>query len=210
MTDRETDTENAENKWSAAHSKTARGDLSGHWSTPSAVMAEVSDVLRARGIAAPFAVDVAADPGSAVAPDWFGPLHIDRQRRDALAVPIEQWASPKGPSWLNPPYDKISSFLARCAEYGQIKGLRYPLLVLTFARIDTAWFHEYAAQNATAFWARRGRISFVDPTVGAGPKSRRNTAPTPSLLMAFGPLGPIKGPEYGRWRSIGSRPEGRG
>lgn len=166
-------------RWGAAHARSARGKLSGHWSTPRDVLAEVREVLIAHGAYGPgFAVDVAADPGSRVAEQWFGQFHMDARRRDALAAHYLDWASPDGPSWLNAPYNRIGDFAAKAAQY---RNERWPLAFLSFARTDTNWFHKSVVGGNATVWVRKGRIAFVDPTTG----KKGQVAPAPSLLALF-------------------------
>jgi hypothetical protein len=195
--------EKARNKerWGAAHSKAARGELSGHWATPTSVLEEAKEILRNSGLPDHFALDVAASPISAVAKDWFGPYNPDDARKDALAVP--NW-TPRGPGsvWLNPPYSDVGKFAARAAEHEGLLGTRdvaspHPLLFLAFARTDTRWFHRYIIERADQVWLRESRIKFIDPLTGLATQS----APAPSFLALFGTAGsrPMMG-RIGRWK----------
>ena len=76
--------------------------------------------------------------------------------------------------WCNPPYDNVSAWMARMREHQN--GI-----ALTFARTDTAMFHEYVFGHATAILFLRGRLSFhhVDGTKGG-------TAGAASVLIAYG------------------------
>lgn len=182
-------------RWSAAHSRGARGALSGHWATAPYVLDEVRDILRLHGLPDTFGLDVAASPGSAVAPAYFGPFNFDAQRRNALVQ--ESWEPPIGTaSWLNPPYSEIKAFAERCAKY---KG-KAPLLFLSFARTDTAWFHDNIVKHATATWLRKGRIKFIDPLTG----KVAQVAPAPSLLAMFGDvdLGAEGVRSCGKWQAV--------
>lgn len=51
------------------------------------------------------------------------------------------------------------------------------MCVLTFARTDTLWFQEYGQQADYVLFVK-GRLKFGDG---------KNSAPAPSILMAFGP-----------------------
>lgn len=178
-------------KWASALSRGARGKLSGHWSTPRSVLDEVAEVARLSGLGLGVGLDIAADPGSAVADSWFGPFHMDPRRRDALA-PEVSWriqVDARRPglllpsyAWLNSPYDNISAFMVKAAtEYP--KNYSGSLLSLSFARIDTKWFHRALdSDTVSSIWARKGRVAFVDPTTG----KKGMTAPAPSMLMTFG------------------------
>lgn len=77
--------------------------------------------------------------------------------------------------FCNPPYgSKTGAWLARCAEYGNA-------LALTFARTETAVFHEHVWPKATSLFFIRGRLSFfhVDGRPGG-------TSGAPSVLIAYG------------------------
>lgn len=82
----------------------------------------------------------------------------------------------KGRVWMNPPYGgAIGTWMGRLAEHGD--GI-----ALTFARTDTAWFHEYVWQRATGLFFFKGRLFFhhVDGSqaeTGAG---------APSVAIAYG------------------------
>lgn len=164
-------------RWGAALSKNARGKLSGHWSTIPKVLGEAQAILKVLGIPDRFVIDVAADPGSAVAPEWFGPFHMDGKRRDALAPGCGPWTRRDYASWLNAPYSEISAFTEKCAELDDGH-----LLNLAFARTDTKWFHDYVVPHARAVWIRKGRIPFIDPLTGKPGAS----APAPSMLTLWG------------------------
>lgn len=77
--------------------------------------------------------------------------------------------------WCNPPYNDIKAWMARMVEHNN--GI-----ALTFARTDTAYWHEYVFPKASALFFLRGRLSFhhVDGTTGG-------TAGAASVLIAYGP-----------------------
>lgn len=161
-------------KWGAAHSKKARGELSGHWMTPRETLDHAATILDRLKLPA-LSLDVAASPGSTVCPDWFGPFHFERTKRDALD-PALTWTA-EGSAWCNPPYDQIRKFADRCAL------APIPTFLLSYARTDTAWFHDVAVRHSALGWFRKGRITFVDPVTGR-PGS---VAPAPSALFLFHP-----------------------
>lgn len=179
-------------KWGAAHSKAARGKLSGHWSTSKETLDESKEILRLLGLPTEYVLDIAADPGSAVAPDWYGSFNLDAKRRDALDPNVSWVPTRPGSAWLNGPYGIIAAFMKRAAGYtGKIPDHPMfvvrderprPLMSLTFARTDTQWFHKSVVPAATAVWVREGRISFIDPLTG----KKGQVAPAPSLLALYG------------------------
>lgn len=81
----------------------------------------------------------------------------------------------EGRVWLNPPYGRdIDAWLARMADHGN--GI-----ALIFARTETAAFHQYVWNQASALFFFRGRLQFWHPD---GRKSRAN-AGAPSCLVAY-------------------------
>ena len=78
-----------------------------------------------------------------------------------------------GAVWLNPPYGRgIDRWLAKAYQEAQAGCC---VVVLTFSRTDTQWWHDYAMKCAE-IRLLAGRIKF------AGAK---NTAPAPSCLLVF-------------------------
>lgn len=129
---------------------------SDEWYTPPALF----DALGFR-----FDLDPAAPPGGV---DWVPALRHFSRREDGLA---QEW---QGRVWLNPPYGRATAdWLDKLADHGD--GL-----ALVFSRTDVAWFQHFAAE-ASALCFIRGRLRFHRPDGTAG-----DTAPSPSLLVAFG------------------------
>ncbi len=92
---------------------------------------------------------------------------------DALTV---DWSERGSAVWLNPPYGRsVSAWLAK-AYAESLKGI--VVVVLIFARTDTAWWHEHAIKAAEARFIR-GRIHFerADGHTGA--------ATAPSVVLVF-------------------------
>jgi len=112
-----------------------------------------------------FDLDPAAPPGGV---PWVPAARHFSQREDGLTQP---W---RGRVWMNPPYGRgTRRWLAKLTDHGD--GL-----ALVFARTDTAWFQQIA-HNATALCFVGGRLRFHRPDGEPG-----DTAPSPSLLVAFG------------------------
>jgi DNA N-6-adenine-methyltransferase (Dam) len=129
---------------------------SDEWYTPP----EVFDAL---GLT--FDLDPAAPPGGV---PWVPASRHFTKHDDGLA---QAW---NGRVWLNPPYGRATDrWLTKLAAHGD--GL-----ALVFARTDTAWFQRIAAE-ATALCFIGGRLRFHRPDGTPG-----DTAPSPSLLVAFG------------------------
>ncbi len=90
--------------------------------------------------------------------------------QNGLALP---WT---GSVWLNPPYGPLTGkWLARLADYGN--GI-----ALTFARTETAFFHDTIWERASACLFLRGRLYFYS---AAGRRAPHN-AGGPSVLVAYG------------------------
>lgn len=129
---------------------------SDEWFTP-------PEVFEALGLA--FDLDPAAPVGGV---PWVPAARYFTKREDGLSQP---WS---GRVWLNPPYGRgTERWLRKLADHGD--GL-----ALVFARTDTAWFQRVATQ-ATALCFVGGRLRFRRPDGTPG-----DTAPAPSLLVAFG------------------------
>lgn len=129
---------------------------SDEWYTP-------PSVFDALGLS--FDLDPAAPAGGV---PWIPARRHFTKRDDGLSKP---W---HGRVWLNPPYGRQTHrWLQKLAAHRD--GL-----ALVFARTDTAWFHRITAE-ATALCFPRGRLRFHRADGMAG-----DTAPSPSLLIAFG------------------------
>lgn len=129
---------------------------SDEWWTPPALF----DALGLR-----FDLDAAAPPDGV---PWIPAERHFSPREDGLA---QDWHGQR--VWLNPPYSQAATWLDKLAIHGD--GL-----ALVFARTDTRWFHRFAAE-ASALCFIRGRLRFHRPDGTPG-----DTAPSPSLLVAFG------------------------
>lgn len=129
---------------------------SDEWFTP-------PEVFTALGLR--FDLDPAAPAGGV---PWIPAERHYSAREDGL---VQNW---RGRVWLNPPYGRATAdWLDRLAAHGD--GL-----ALVFARTDTKWFQRFASE-ATALCFIGGRLRFRRPDGSAG-----ETAPSPSLLVAFG------------------------
>ena len=149
--------------WGAAgvlHSATDAGKGTDDWRTPPQFFA----AFRSRF---DLDLDAAASEANAMLPRYW------TQADDALS---KRWAEHSHAIWCNPPYGRgMDRWLAKAVEAAEDGAT---VCVLTFARSDTAWWHDYAMQ-AVAWYLVRGRLSFAKPDGTSGP------APAPSVVLLF-------------------------
>lgn len=164
--------------------KAARGERSGCWMTPRAVLDRGLAVLRelappwerAAGLLG-WSLDAAAEPGSAVCERRYGPGSL--LRADALTAPSWDDGAP-GPVWLNPPYSAMPAFAARAEVEAASRWVGW----LSFARTDTRAFQRlWWSPRLRAYAFIPGRVRFVDPVTGQAGQS----APAPSVFLVLGP-----------------------
>lgn len=85
----------------------------------------------------------------------------------------KEWA---GRVFCNPPYGNATGdWLKRCADHGKA-------IALTFARTDTAMFHEQVFLRASALLFIRGRLKFYSTRR----MSDKGGSGAPSVLIAYG------------------------
>jgi len=133
------------------------------WSTP----LELFEILNAEFS---FVLDAAALPHNALLPNYITP------ERDALACDWHELAA-GGPVWLNPPYGRGVGDWVRKSYRESLKGST--VVVLTFVRTDTAWWHNWATKAAEVRLIK-GRLYFR-----SGDDSLSGAAPAPSCLLVF-------------------------
>lgn len=151
---------------------------SDEWFTP-------PSVFEALGLT--FDLDPAAPPGGV---PWIPADRHFSKREDGLA---QAW---RGRAWVNPPYGRATHrWLGKLAAHGD--GL-----TLVYSRTDTAWFQRIAVK-ASALCFIRGRLRFHRPDGTPG-----DTAPSPSLLVAFGLPCAIALAESGLGRTLIVQKEG--
>ena len=144
------------------------------WETPSELWEPVDRHF------GPFDLDAAATAKTAKCKRFFTP------ETNALVRP---WDAKR--VWLNPPYGRYVGRWVRkaCDEAQRNGGPR--VAVLTFARTDTVWWHEYALLAEHIVFLQ-GRVAFCLDG------QRQASAPAPSVLLLFGPtsMGP---PHLAAW-----------
>lgn len=105
-----------------------------------------------------FVFDFAAEPHTAVA------AHYWTAETNSLAQPVEQWAAwlahLNGWGWLNPPFDKITPWAARCAE---VKSYGERVAFLVPASVGANWHRDWVDGTARVLLLN-GRLQF-DPAV---------------------------------------------
>ena len=114
-----------------------------------------------------FDLDAAASNSNACVPEFI------TKSEDALTI---DWSARGSVVWLNPPYGRgVGEWLAK-AHSESMKGIT--VVVLIFARTDTAWWHEHASKAAEARFLR-GRVHFerADGHTGA--------ATAPSVVLVY-------------------------
>lgn len=128
------------------------------WATPPEFFAGVAQQFD-------FQLDAAAEPWSAKAERYY------TAEQNGLSMPWSSW------TWCNPPYSSIAPWMQKAVlemEAG------HSSVLLTFARTDTAAFHECAMRASRIIFVR-GRLRFVSPDTQA----KVNSAPSPSMLLVF-------------------------
>lgn len=129
-----------------------------NWATPPEFFSRVAERFS-------FVLDAAAEPWSAKTERYY------TEEQDGLVQPWTSW------TWCNPPYSSILPWVKKAVlemENGNSSVL------LTFARTDTAAFHEYAMRASKIIFVR-GRLCFVSPDT----RAKTNSAPSPSMLLVF-------------------------
>lgn len=104
---------------------------------------------------------------SALVPEYLGPDHVDKARRDALTVPWGAFAG-DGAVWLNPPYSVplIRDFLAKAVETA-LAGTK--VIGLVPASTDTRWWHDFVTVPRAQAEFIVGRLRFGGPHSTGGP-----------------------------------------
>ena len=127
---------------------------SNEWETPQKLFDKLNEEFH-------FTLDAAASKQNAKCKAYY----------DAEADGMKQpWT---GTVWCNPPYGRgIADWVKKAYEESK-RGVTSVLL--TFARTDTKWFHEYVLGKAEIRFIR-GRVKFG----GA-----KNNAPFPSILIIY-------------------------
>ena len=86
---------------------------------------------------------------------------------------LQSWVGER--VWCNPPYSHVGDWVAKVyAERDRAEVV----VMLTFAKTDTRWFHEYVYHVAELRFLR-GRVKFLSPGHLAG------SAPYPSMLAIY-------------------------
>lgn len=137
------------------------------YSTPEDFIAAVKHRL---GIPA-FVHDFAADASNAKAVSFFD------EARDALSVPNWGDFCRAGWSWLNPPFNDIDPWAAKCREARDQGG---SLAFLTPASVGANWFRDHVHGHALVLMLN-GRLAFM-------PDKPTWLYPKDCVLSLYGPL----------------------
>lgn len=142
------------------------------WNTPPVVIAALSRALGS------ITLDPCSNTGSIVPASIAWILERDG---DSLA---RSWRCSGSSSrrrplvYVNPPYNQIAAWVAKCAR--EALEHRLELVALVPARTETRWWNAAIDSGAVAgYW--RGRLQFLS----SGAK-RKNSAPFPSALLYWG------------------------
>lgn len=122
-----------------------RGGSKQNYKTPADFMA----AIKARFGAPEF--DLAADESNKQTPHYFS-IEEDSLKQDWHKIEV-RWL------WLNPPFDRIEPWAAKCAEES-VMGAN--ILFLVPASVGSEWYRKYVQFNAVTL-ALNGRLHF-DPT----------------------------------------------
>lgn len=133
---------------------------SNEWATPQPLFDVLNEEFH-------FGLDTAASGLNHKTPIYFS------EAQDALT---QSWLGNKGAVWCNPPYGREIGKWVQKAWSSSQEGKT--TVVLTFARTDTKWWHEWA-MKADEMRFIQGRVHFVRPDGTSGP------APAPSVLLIF-------------------------
>jgi phage N-6-adenine-methyltransferase len=127
----------------------------GEWETPVALYDELARIFGG------FTLDPCATEENAKCAHFF------TREDDGLS---RDWT---GKVFMNPPYGREIGKWVKKAWTESLKGTL--VVCLLPARVDTRWWHEYAAKGHVYFL--RGRLKFG---------TSRNSAPFPSAIVTFG------------------------
>jgi site-specific DNA-methyltransferase (adenine-specific) len=150
---------------------------SDEWSTPQDLFSELNLEFE-------FIWDLAASKdNSKCGSYYYGPDHVDLNRRDALAC---RWVGSVVPGalWLNPPYSQCREFIEKAAASAKAGAT---VVCLVPSRTDTRWWHAHVwdrethqPQHGVEIRFLKGRLKFGGASAGA---------PFPSVVIVFRPTG---------------------
>ena len=152
------------------------------WETPQDLLDKLNEIYRFDWDAAATASTFKVGPKEAGNLGWYyGPDHEYEELRDAFAVDWQQdsndYPSTNKTIWLNPPYGRdIRKWMDKAYEESRKPGLT--VVVLTFARTDTRWWHEVVSKAAEVRLLK-GRVKFLQDGKVLAP------APAPSAVITF-------------------------
>jgi site-specific DNA-methyltransferase (adenine-specific) len=124
------------------------------WETPDELFKKLNDEFH-------FTLDVCANKSNHKCERYF------TEQDDAL---LQEW---HGVCWMNPPYGRSIKYWMKKAYQESQRGAT--VVCLVFARVDTAWFHEWVYGKAEIRFLR-GRVRF---------KGAKSSAPFPSMIVIY-------------------------
>jgi phage N-6-adenine-methyltransferase len=128
--------------------------------------------------------DLAATGDNAVASRFFGPATDHYRKCEGVDSLAQDWNRLQGRLWLNPPFDRIEPWAAKCAAC-DIDGTS--IFFLVPASVGSEWFAKYVDGKARVYFLRP-RLSF----------DGKNPYPKDCLLAVYSDSDP--GYECWRWR----------
>lgn len=173
----------SEGKWAAAHARTKHDaeepeEDNSKWGTPRDFAARLHDEFN-------FGLDAAAEEWSRIVIPYLGPDHPHAWRQDAFACP---WANLSLSVFLNPPYGHGMARWLRKAHQEAQQGAT--VVCLTFARTDTAWWHERVVGRAAEVRFVQGRLKFLSSITHEPLRNKKGQtmgAPAPSVVIIYRP-----------------------
>jgi phage N-6-adenine-methyltransferase len=98
--------------------------------------------------------DLAATKENRVVEAYLGPDRAAPQHRDSLAF---DWNTLNGNLWLNPPFDRIAPWAAKCS--GTTKAGKRRIFFLVPAAAGSNWWRDFVHEKARVLFLN-GRLSF--------------------------------------------------
>jgi len=87
--------------------------------------------------------------------------------------------------WMNPPYSQVEKWIKKA--YDEREKHNITVTVLSYAKTDTKWWHDYVLGKGAEIFFLKGRVNFFKDGVPVTNKKtgRRQSAPYPSVVIIF-------------------------